>query len=90
MSGRKARNNKVPAKGACPLEEGDSGVNIMSGKAARIPVLRADALKDKWAHGQIARHSGGASVRVLHEPSGAWYFSPGTVRAMAWHPAVVA
>ena len=33
---------------------------------------------------------GGALVRVCQLPSGAWYFSPGAVRAMARQPEVKA
>ena len=40
--------------------------------------------------GQRESRCGGALVRVCHEPSGAWYFSPTAVREMAMQPAVSA
>ena len=38
--------------------------------------------------GQRLSRNGAALVRVCQLPSGAWYFSPGTVARISWHPEV--
>lgn len=64
---------KVPAEGAAPLEGGQIRVNIA--KAANCAGARIQ--------GQRGSRIGAPAPRVCHEPSGAMYFSPGVVRAIA-------
>ena len=83
--------NKVPAEGAAPLEGGLFSVNIRSPELcapAKSAIVASPREGCQANHGQRASRTGGSAVRVCQLPSGARYFSPATVRAIASHPAV--
>ncbi len=73
-----AASARARAAGAPERSEGDSTEDAAPDGAA------------KSNHGQRASRAGAAALRVCQLPSGALYFSPGLVRAIAWHPAVSA
>src|SRR5690606_40097426 len=71
-------------------EDGIRDFHVTGVQTCALPIWRRPRLRRRFAQGQRGSRCGGPSPRVCHDPSGAWYFSPGVVRAISTQPCVKA